>query len=385
MEFAKALTNIQEINLGSPALAAGLSGKNKNRLVNRIRRIAGKPKMQSGFAEGFIAAGILMISLIGLSAAAMITYPTEGPPPMPLSFDESSNILPEIAYFQEPMILPDTTEKAKEKQQAEAAMKQKQAEEVLKQKQELEEAIQSELENVEAQMEAVHQQMEQLQATEEYKAAMQEMYFNKEVYMKEMQEAMEAYKDAMKDIDFEGSANWTLPQLYYYDGKEHILSGDSLVWTHEYPDNYFLHGDSLRDFYLDTWSDNFEGYNDLMILKEGQLLELEESLAEIEEHMEIAPRLEWEPFEHNYNFDYKFPGHSTIGSSSERIVEEELYEDKLIERGREYIVLIGEKQMLINGEKQPRSVFKKYRRLIDSMEDSWFYQDDDEVRIRIGR
>ncbi len=386
MEFAKALTNIQEINLGSPALAAGLSGKNKNRLVNRIRRIAGKPKIQSGFAEGFIAAGILMISLIGLSAAAMITYPLDGPTPMPLSFDESGSALPEIAYFQEPLILPDTTEKAKEKQKAEAAIKEKQAKEAaLKQKQEIEEAIQSELENVEAQMEAVHQQMEQLQATEEYKAAMQEIYFNKQVYMKEMQEAIEAYKDAIKDIDFEGSASWTLPQLYLYDGKEHIFNGDSLVWTHEYPNNYFLNGDSLSDFYLDTWSDNFEEYEDLMILKEGQLLELEESLAEIEEHIEIEPRLEWEPIEYNYDFDYKFPGHSMLGGSSERIVKEELYEDELIERGREYIVLIGEKQMLINGEKQPRSVFKKYRRLIDSMEDSWFYQDDDEVRIRIGR
>lgn len=376
MEFAKALTNIQEINLGSPALAAGLSGKNKNRLVNRIRRIAGKPKMQSGFAEGFIAAGILMISLLGLSAAAMITYPAENTPPMPLSFDESGVVMPGFAYFEEIVSLPDTTDKEKEKQEVEAA--------VIMQKQELEKAIQVEMEAVEAQMEAYNEQMEQLQATEEYERVMQELYVNKEMYMKQMQAAMEAYKDAMKDIDINGSAGWTLPQLYFHDGSKHFFHGDSLEWTHEYPGEFYFHGDSLTDIYFDGWTDKFEEYEDLLILNEDHLLELAETLVEYEELQEIEMLTEWEPFEHEYNFDYKFPGNISIPGSAERIVTEELYEDDLIEHGREYIVLIGKKQMLINGEKQSRAAFKKYRRLIDSMEEPWYFDEDEDVRIHIG-
>lgn len=345
MEFAKALTNIQEINLGSPALAAGLSGKNKNRLVNRIRRIAGKPKMQSGFAEGFIAAGILMISLIGLSAAAMITYPADNTPPMLLSFDESGVVLPGFTYFEEIVALPDTTDKEKEKQEAEAA--------TIMQKQELEKA-------------------------------MHELYVNKEMYMKQMQAAMEAYKDAMKDIDIKGSAGWTLPQLYFHDGSKHFFYGDSLEWTHEYPGEFYFHGDSLTDIYFDNWTDKFEEYEDLIILNEDHLLELEETLVEYEELQEMEMLTEWEPFEHEYNFDYKFPGNISIPGSAERIVTEELYEDDLIEHGREYIVLIGKKQMLINGEKQSRAAFKKYRRLIDSMEEPWYFDEDEDVRIHIG-
>ena len=151
MEFAKALTNIQEINLGSPALAAGLSGKNKNRLVNRIRRLAGKPKIQSGFAEGFIAASMLLISLAGLSAAAMITYPSDIPE-IQLSFDESSSGLPWISYDPQAAVVPDTTDKKKQEEyeRAKAAEIKAQAE------QERAMAIEA---RVQAQMQAAEQKM----------------------------------------------------------------------------------------------------------------------------------------------------------------------------------------------------------------------------------
>ena len=256
------------------------------------------------------------------------------------------------------------------------------------QKQELEKAIQVEMEAVEAQMEAYNEQMEQLQATEEYEQVMQELYVNKEMYMKQMQAAMEAYKDAMKDIDINGSAGWTLPQLYSHDGSKHFFHGDSLVWTHEYPGEFYFHGDSLTDIYFDSWTDKFEEYEDLMILKEDQLIELEEMLVEYEELREPEVLRGWEPFEHefehNYNFVYDIPNGIHIAGSADRIVTEELYEDDLIEHGREYIVLIGKKQMLINGEKQSRAAFKKYRRLIDSMEEPWYFDEDEDVRIHIG-
>ncbi len=382
MEFAKALTNIQEMNLGSPALAAGLSGKNKNRLVNRIRRLAGKPKVKPGFAEGFIAASILLISLIGLSSAAMITYPAENSLPIPLSFDESGSALPDFTYYQEPLALPDTTEKEKQKEE-EAA---------LKQRQEVEIAVQAELEAMEAQMEAVEEQMEQLQASEAYQKAMQEVYKNQEVYTKQMQEAMEAYKEAIKDVNFEGHTHWTLPQIYLYNGKEHAFGGDSLVWTHNAPRNFYFHCDSLTDIHMDQWTDvhmnrwtdYFENYEELMILKKDELMELQEGLSEMEDWVNFEALQEIEPLEYNFDFDHDFHLNFEVPGRAKEIVTEELYEDGLIDHGRQYIVLIGKKQMLINGEKQSRTIFKKYSRLIDSMEEPWYFDEDDEFRILIG-
>ena len=380
MEFAKALTNIQEINLGSPALAAGLSGKNKHRLVNRIRRLAGKPKVQSGFAEGFIAASMLLISLIGLSAAAMITYPTELPE-VEFSFDASQADLPWITYDPEPVVLPDTTEKQKQKQKQMQWEKQEKQE---KAKQEravaIEAQVQAQLEAVEEHMKAVRAEMEQHESIEVYEQAMQEINSNREAYVKQMQEAVEAYEEAMRDADLDMNVDgaWTLPHIYFNHGKEFYFGGDSTVWTQDYPTNIFFHGDSLSDLYFDHISDKYENYQDLMIIKEDQFMELQDQLMELQEVYVPMPDLP------DYNYNLHFSSNFGVPGSAQGIVTQELYEDDLIDHGRQYIVLIGKKQMLINGEKQSKTVFKKYRRILDSIQESWQFDDDEEFRIHIG-
>ena len=385
MEFAKALTNIQELNLTAPGLAAGLSGKSKNRLVNRIRRIADKPKLHAGLAEGFIAASILLVSLIGLSAAAMITYPAENQFNIPLNFDDSGSGLPEISYFYEPVVLPDTTEK--KIQEAEKAE--------LERVKEIEAAVEAELKAVQTQMEAIETEMIHEQAMEAYEKAMLEAYANQEAYQAEMQEAMEAYQQAMQEaqINMQG-VQWNLPQLYHSPGNYHIYGGDSLLRIYEHTGNYVIYDDSLRDLYIDQWTDVFADYDDIeamadleenMMIFESQFDELKEIYEEIEfevpdfELPELeAPTYIFEPG------SYHFPLNYSISDRSGRIITDELRADDLIEYGREYMVVIGKKQMLINGEKQSRTVFKKYRRLIDSMEEPWQLGEDEEFRIHIG-
>ena len=123
-----------------------------------------------------------------------------------------------------------------------------------------------------------------------------------------------------------------------------------------------------------------------MILKQGELMEMHEGLEALEE-LESAevfvPHLE--PMNYHLNNAYHVAPNYTTHGSAKRIVTEELYEDDLIEHGREYIVLIGQKQMLINGEKQSKAVFKKYRRLVDSLEDPWEFIEEDEFKLIIGR
>ncbi|MEN8225883.1 MAG: M56 family metallopeptidase [Bacteroidota bacterium] len=384
MEFAKALTNIQEINLGSPALAAGLSGKNKNRLLNRIRRLAGKPKIQSGFAEGFIAASILLISLVGLSAAAMISNPAEDMMPPQLSFQDVDAVLPGISYYYEPVVHPDTTEEEKLRQK-QVQLKQEQhqrqenlkaiQEEMMQNRKEIQAVMEAEMKAIKENMKALDEEMETYYNKDEYKEAFEKSLQYREQYENQMREAMQAYEEAMQNaqFNFQGAKNWTLPRIYFEDGKQQFLyDGDSATWTHYKPGYFWYEGDSLHEIYLDEWTDKFANYEDLMILREGELLELEEELEALEE-------VELPDLYYSYPLNYSVPG------SAKRIITEELYEDELIEHGREYIVLIGEKQMLINGEKQSRATFKKYRRLLNSMEESWKFNDDKEFRIHIGR
>jgi len=55
-------------------------------------------------------------------------------------------------------------------------------------------------------------------------------------------------------------------------------------------------------------------------------------------------------------------------NESERIIRQELWDDGLIESGRKYIIELDSKAMYINGEKQSRESYKKYRRLAESLE-----------------
>ena len=399
MEFAKALTNIQEINLSAPGLAAGLSGKNKNRLVNRIRRLAGKPKLHSGFAEGFIAASILVISLIGLSAAAMITYPVEKPIDPVLNFEQTSFEMPGFYYFTEAITKPDTTEKKKEDPEKIKESKievnddesRKLSQEEQKRVQELEEAIESELEELNEQLEAMELEleleveMEHMEAMEAYEEAMQEVFENKEAYMDQMHEAMEAYNEAMEEnqMSIQGSGSWSLPHLYHSDNYK-FFSDDSSNWTYEFPDNYFLHCDSIKGFYSDEWIDQYAEFADdeFILDQERELMIMEEKLQDLEHHFIQVPDVPHQYYiQHENQF---FPAEYGISNRAQRIIEKELYEDGLIDHGREYMIVIGKKQMVINGEKQSRADFKKYRRLVDSMEDPWQFGDEDEFKIFIG-
>jgi hypothetical protein len=215
-----------------------------------------------------------------------------------------------------------------------------------------------------------------------------------------MIKAMEAYEKAMEEsrLNYHSSGSWSLPQVYFKDGKTYVYDSDTNVW-HHYAPNFYLHGDSLHDIYFDAWNDKYEeaweAYEDQLILSEGKLIDAYAQMEDLEELMEAAEieTLEVPEFDFHYDYDYDYNydhfydarHHIFMPGSIDRIVRDELYEDELIERGREYIILIGKKQMLINGEKQSRSVFKKYRRLIDSMDKPWSTHENEEVSIHIGR
>jgi beta-lactamase regulating signal transducer with metallopeptidase domain len=67
--FAKALASLEHFYAGTPALALGLPG-NGQHLLSRIRRLVQEPRRTPSFADGFLAAFILMISLAVITVSA---------------------------------------------------------------------------------------------------------------------------------------------------------------------------------------------------------------------------------------------------------------------------------------------------------------------------
>jgi len=62
---------------------------------------------------------------------------------------------------------------------------------------------------------------------------------------------------------------------------------------------------------------------------------------------------------------YKIPYQYHI-QKTETILRSELLNDGIIDRGGEYVVYIDARMMSVNGEKQSRDVFKKYKRLVET-------------------
>jgi hypothetical protein len=59
-------------------------------------------------------------------------------------------------------------------------------------------------------------------------------------------------------------------------------------------------------------------------------------------------------------------------SNTVRIFRQELRDDGLTMRGKKYVIELDSKAMYINGEKQPKDVYRKYRKLLEGFEPNVF-------------
>jgi beta-lactamase regulating signal transducer with metallopeptidase domain len=73
LTFAKALANLENVYVSTPALSLSITGKGSH-LLHRIQRLLGQPRRKPDFMEGFLAACILIISLLAVSVSAGTTY-----------------------------------------------------------------------------------------------------------------------------------------------------------------------------------------------------------------------------------------------------------------------------------------------------------------------
>jgi len=235
-------------------------------------------------------------------------------------------------------------------------------------------------------------QLQMQEAMNEYRMAMEE-------YRKEMQESLE-----WREVE-----NLEASDLYFFNGQPYQLFADSLEWNYAFPDSLsdlisdrfehyaeaeFLLQEDLEElgYKMDELADlhelaALEQLSELAELERlselGELAELSAmaELAELEEiealaEIPLSDKVVWS------DGDIVFPGYD-ISAKAKSIMREELLADGLVDHGREYIVLIGKKQMHINGDKQSRSVFKKYRRLAESLQQPWMDDEEQEYRFFI--
>ena len=78
--YAKALVSLQEMSLVSPAMAMSLA-RNKNQLLNRVKRVLKQPQNKSNIMEKFTATCLLLMAVLVLSISANRPALAEETPP----------------------------------------------------------------------------------------------------------------------------------------------------------------------------------------------------------------------------------------------------------------------------------------------------------------
>jgi len=355
LAYARALASVQEMKSNYPVPAPALA-RNKYELLNRIQRMMNKPRIIPSFAEGFMSALIILAGIIGMSATAAISFGSEELPSFGIESQPTNTFVKsepiQVVPIESngiaigtPVLAPDTITD----QERDSIMKIVEYE-MQKAMQELEVALEAR----EAAMEKYHEAME-LQG---------------QAHQKMMQEFQEQFDDT--DVHF------------------HTYSSPSRVknyrkYDRKFRDPHVKHGYFFSDEHAEVIEELHE-----------ELLELEE-LAEIKELQEIDEWIEFEELEeledvhemlehwdfempempsfddqYNYQYHYTYPDNvwSHYSDKTKNVILKELRRDRLIGMGGDQVIELDSKGLYINGEKQSKEIYKKYKRLYESLEDT---------------
>jgi len=354
IEYARALASVQEMKSNFPVPAPALA-RNKYELLNRIHRMMNKPRIIPSFTEGFMSALIILAGIIGMSATAAISFGSEELPQF--GNDPQENIAwidvaePTGIRASEPIqVKPITITGIKSAVTALAP-----------------DTITDD--EPDSLMKVVQQEMQK---------AMVEM----EAAMKAKEAAMQQYQQAIQ---------------HQYKAQQEIMekAGIKNYWVdvNRFRNPYVKHGYYFSDEHHDAWEELHEGLEELEeleMLKELEELDVWEEMEELEEpmelleqwHIEMPSMPEMPQFQYHYNYDYDFDrdfdhqyeytyprnvwSHH-YSDKTQSVILKELRRDGLIGWEGDQVIEIDSKGLYINGEKQSREAYKKYKRLYESL------------------
>ena len=388
LTYIKALTTMEELTSRTPVMASAISG-GKKQLLNRVRRMVQPENRRIKSSEGLVILLTLFIFLFLFGAGANLNVLKAGsslpsataaihpdainsltdyrPAELTLASDpgiESSHAVPQSMTPPDGYgtMNPDTTiGNAKAEEEA-----RKQAEKARQEALEM-------LEQAEAQRE---------EAMREYHEALQQ-------YHETMKELREEAFEAQFKWGYVDSLDSIIVVRPHRGSKEMFLYGGNEFFGDRKPEmNYRIEGPGKQKYhYSYSWphKENFLEDEDVDIiireLNDDILLDIRKDI-DIENELklrEVEKEIQKHQKDIERGMDMAYRWHMESGKPSaprfflekergpEQIIRQELREDGLIRHGNEYIVEIDSSSMYINGEKQSRNIYKKYRKIYEGV------------------
>jgi beta-lactamase regulating signal transducer with metallopeptidase domain len=345
INYIKALTTMEELNSKTPQLASALTG-NKKQLLARVQRILSPAKVTKGFGEGMIAFILLITLVLTFSLNALSVIPTS----FDLSGGESGekvyNILPYSHLAANP---PDTIiSKSKSGKVTVTVYTDSTNAADEKELQIFVETLDDQLGDTDADRDGDRYQKEVIiiRSDDEQKDSTRKI-----TVIKSGGEIKIIKGDTVLNFseDFDTSF---------------VTDGGFQFYGFEIPDMPDMPEiENIEQFYFNDnemkWAEEYA--------KSAQEYELQ--MKDIEREMNES-RIIVVPPDAPRNFEWTTQPPQPPLSNAEKIIRQELRDDGLTERGRKYVVEIDPKAMYINGEKQPKETFRKYLKLVESLENA---------------
>ena len=370
-EYFRALAVAVEWETKSPQLVAALAS-GRSQLINRIKRMMKTSYLKRGTTEGIIAVTLMAAAVFAFAANAAISMGPDDTALLDERFENTSEITglaPVSSARIEPGIRFVSIELLNNKSREHSSIKQDEPRKTANftslnpdtlLTEEEKQRIREEVERAKQELEQVRQSMEKAfrEREEELRELRKTLEEQQKMIRKETEEVQKKIREEIIIEMEDGIHSWSdSANNYFYRFNDDSLGKGPRYFYFNGEEGLFEPGDLDFDFDTEEFEEKMKEY-EFKIQEYGS--ELGENLAKIYRHR--MP----DKWAYNYHYD---PGEYMYHNKTEKIIRQELIEDGLIERGGDYVIELNDRQMLINGEKQPRSVYQKYKRLYESMED----------------
>ena len=369
LNYIKALTTMEELNVKTPMMANAITGSRK-KLLNRVKRLLMPAKIKRNISEGIVAFFLLATLVLALSFNALSIIPDSYDMSGRESGERLISLLPnsltisatasntpqQLAGMQSNTSVPDTIISTSKSGKVIVKVY-------------TDTIGDSDQKHLDVFVEALDHQMNDLEK--------QQKEFEKQVII--LKSAEDQIDSISKIIVIKsGDSIKVINQdtvIMLPEGYDTVFSSDGGIQFYgfdvpeipEFPE--FGEMPDMKYYYFDD--DQVDAAREF----ERAVREQERKMNEFQRDQEIREReldgniiIKDNPRDlgQEWKWQQRYP--ELEMKQSERIIRQELNDDGLISGWKKYVIEINSKAMYINGEKQPKETFKKYRKLVESLE-----------------
>lgn len=350
VNVARALTNIQGFDLGTtePALAAAGSRSGSYSLLGRVKRLLRPPTKGSGFSEGLIGASILLVGLLTLVVSANAATALNR------DMQKEKSSTQEKAESVESAESVETEESAETGEKARLKELQKKEKEKLLQIEDMLIAEEMEVKRLNEELQKMGQKLKQKQKK------MQEAGIKKleEAEIKKWPE-IKKWEDLKKKL----AKREHRLQQYQLKKQEALMGQQEMIMRAKEKEMRKLEGE-MRKKEAEMRTKETEEMRE----QEKEFRKQEAKMREMEREMskQEAEMREQEKEMRKQEAEMRKQEKELVKADQlMKTLVNELLRDKLIDDGKEFEFGFKEGKLYINGKKQSKKVFKKYKELYE--------------------